>query len=164
MVAHTVAAAKAALAKKAKPRKGSYTVTKPTGAALRLVKPYLVDRAVRWAQKQDNICDLFESALTAVFGTRPVNGWRDSDGYDCQGFDTDERDRDGYDRRGYDENGMDEYGNPRHRSVAVLVEGWLPPFKDEVLQILLRDQGDQENQEQVRARATTAASTGWPNW
>lgn len=158
MVAHTVAAAKAALAAKAKPRKGSYTVTKPTGAMLTLVKPYLVDRAVRWAQKQDNICELFESALRAVFGTEPANGWRDSEGYDCRGYDVEDFDRAGYDQNGWNGNGFDVFGQARwDRSTEGLVALWGEDFKTRVRELLVREHDREE-----RAADAMNNQVGWP--
>jgi hypothetical protein len=68
--------------------KGGYIVTKPTAAELSAVKPYLVDKIVRWSQEEGH-CVVVEEALTAVFGSPPANGWRDSDGRDYDGFDID---------------------------------------------------------------------------
>lgn len=100
---------------KTKPRKGSYKVTKPTSVALRLVRPWIVDRVVRWARRNNDICNEVNRALTEVFGTPPKDGWRDSDGYDCNGRDVDGFDVDGYDnygfdRDGYNVNGWNRYG------------------------------------------------------
>ena len=88
---------------KPKPRKGSYKVVKPTSVALRLVRPWIVDRVVRWAQASGgSVCEQVNDALTLVFGTPPKDGWRDSDGFDCNERDVDGFDRDGFDRFGFD--------------------------------------------------------------
>jgi hypothetical protein len=153
MVAHTVKAAKAALAAKAKPRKGSYTVIKPTGAALSLVKPYLIDKAVRWAQTQDDICELFESALRATLGAPPARGWRDSDGYDCRGLDVDGYDRNDEDERGFNRNGLSRWGHPSpFASVENLVRAWDPMFKTQVRREL----------ERSTVEAARLNRVGWP--
>jgi len=68
--------------------KGGYAVTKPTAAELDVVKPYLIDKIIRWAQEEGH-CEVVEEALTAVFGSSPTNGWRDSDGRDYDGCDID---------------------------------------------------------------------------
>ena len=96
---------------KTKPRKGSYKVTKPTSVALRLVRPWIVDRVVRWARRNNDICNEVNRALFEVFGTPPKDGWRDSDGYDCDGRDVD----------GFDVDGFDQFGLDRER---YNVNGW----------------------------------------
>lgn len=122
---------------KVKKRVGSYTVTKPTSVALRLVKPYIVDRAIRWARAH-NYCDVVDDALSDVFGAEPKTGWRDSDGFDVWGRDVDGFDKDGYDSEGYDSEGFspeginnegfDRYGlnwRGQHKdSVELLVSRW----------------------------------------
>jgi hypothetical protein len=129
-----------------KPRKPvTYKVTKPTAAALRLVRPYLVDRAVRWSQHNGSCEDVVE-ALTHIFGAAPRDGWRDSEGYDCFGFDVngydrDKRDEDGHDVEGYSEGGWDRDGYNRDNvdpwgrlrgSVEALVAQWPPNYRKEV--------------------------------
>ncbi len=100
---------------KPKPKKGSYKVTKPTSVALRLVRPWIVDRVVRWARR-NGVCERAEEALTLVFGTPPKDGWRDCDGYDCDGYDVDNLNVDGWDQFGRDVEGYNVSGYNK--------EGW----------------------------------------
>lgn len=91
------------------PAKGSYTVVKPSAAELSAVKPYLIDKIVRWAQDEGH-CETVEDALNTVFGARPANDWRDSDGFDCYGFDVNGYNAAGLDENGYDKDGFDSGG------------------------------------------------------
>lgn len=109
---------------KAKPRKGSYKVTKPTSVALRLVRPWIVDRIIRWGRRSGDICNEVNRALTEVFGAPPKEGWRDSDGYDCEGRDVDGFDGNGYDRFGYDAEGYNYDGWNRAGWNRAGVNGW----------------------------------------
>lgn len=90
-------------------KKGSYIVTKPTGAELRAVKNYIVDKIIRWAQEEGH-CETVEEALNAVFGTAPANGWRDSDGYNCYGYDTAGWNAEGYNSDGWNAQGYNGHG------------------------------------------------------
>jgi hypothetical protein len=109
---------------KPKPRKGSYKVVKPTSVALRLVRPWIVDRIVRWAQRSNDICDEVNRALTEVFGTPPKDGWRDSDGFDCNERDVDGFDKDGFDQFGYDPDGYNFNGWSRYGWNSAGVNAW----------------------------------------
>lgn len=102
---------------KPKARKGSYKVTKPTSVALRLVRPWIVDRVIRWARPQGLTCETV-NALTHIFGPAPKDGWRDSDGYDIKGYDVEGYDEDGYDKFNRKADGRDSAGFDR--------DGWSP--------------------------------------
>jgi hypothetical protein len=135
---------------KVKKRVGSYVVTKPTSVALRLVKPYIVDKTIRWGRAND-YCDVVDEALTVVFGPAPKTGWRDSDGYDVEGFDVDGYDPDGYDDKGfgadgYNVSGCDSDGFNRDRlnwrgqhkdSVELLAARWSNEYAVQVRDCLL---------------------------
>lgn len=110
--------------RKPKPRPGSYKVVKPTSVALRLVRPWIVDRIIRWAQKDGDVCDQVNRALTEVFGTPPKGGWRDSEGFDCNGCDVDGYDKDNYDQFGYDRDGYNSSGWSRFGWNSAGVNSW----------------------------------------
>ena len=104
-----------------------YDATKPTAAELKAVRPYVVDRVIRWSQEGgasngEPYCEIVEQALTHVFGRSPAAGWRDSEGFDCEGFDINNRGRDGRDEEGYDLEDYDEDGI--HRETRRTVDGF----------------------------------------
>lgn len=102
-------------------RNPTYDATKPPAAELRAARNYFLDRAVRWAANTD-YCDIVSEALDEVFGRQPVNGWRDSEGFDCFDRDINGIDRDGYDEDGYNKDGFD--ANGIQRSTGRTVEGY----------------------------------------
>lgn len=102
----------------------TYVVVKPSAAELRAVKPYLVDKIIRWAHDhEDGVCDLVNDALATVFGRTPAAGWRDSDGFDCAGYDINGYDKDGYDKDNYNEEGYEKWTKV-HRVTGRTVDGY----------------------------------------
>lgn len=92
-----------------KPRVVTYVATKPKVAELRAVRSFIVDRVVRWAREMDH-CDEVEGGLEAVFGAKPKDGWRDSDGYNCYGFNVLGFNEEGFDEEGFDAAGFNDHG------------------------------------------------------
>ena len=102
----------------------TYNVVKPSAAELRAVKPYLVDKVIRWARDHDgDICDLVNDVLTTVFGRAPAAGWRDSEGFNCQGYDGNGFDDKGYDEGNYNKDGYEKWSKV-HRVTGRTVDGF----------------------------------------
>ena len=102
-------------------RNPTYVVTKPKAAELRAVKSFAVDKVIRWAQ-ENGYCSEVDEALTLMFGKPPVNGWRDSEGFDCYQRGVDGIDRGGFDESGFDKDGYDKRG--LHRETRRTVDGY----------------------------------------
>lgn len=128
------------------------SVKKPAARDLKAVQDWTVDQVLRWG-RDNNLCDMINDALAAIFPAPADDRFVDSEGYDCKGigpegytkdgYDVDGRhkdtglDRRGFDSQGYDRDGFNTYG--RHRDTGLTREQWASDPAN--LAALIKNQG-----------------------
>lgn len=87
---------------------------KPSREDFDKVSPWIIDTVIQWARNAD-ICsnNYVTHALAEVF-PKPPDGFRDSNGFNCNGYGRDGFNVDGYDKDGFDRDGFDEDGFDVH--------------------------------------------------